>query len=269
MSTIWRNWLQPPGPKITIITDPAQRRSIWWEILLVFAVTLGLSALRSLLALASALLRPTPLNQQSIALNAPRATLSLIDLGYQLLGIAQLLAWGGLGIYLLWRAGYKLVSLGIDFSQLKKDSLRGVGLAAAIGIPGLAFYLLSRAVGMNLNVLPSTLDADWWRIPILILSAIGNSWAEEILVVGYLITRLRQLGWSENKSLVFSAVLRGFYHLYQGFGGFIGNIIMGLVYGRVWQRSQRLNVLIIGHAVIDLVAFVGYALLRGQFSWLP
>ena len=37
---------------------------------------------------------------------------------------------------------------------------------------------------------------------------------------------------------------------------------MGLVFGRVWQRTDRLWVLVGAHALIDVVAFAGYALLR-------
>ena len=80
---------------------------------------------------------------------------------------------------------------------------------------------------------------------------------------------MRQLGWSDDKALVTSALLRGSYHLYQGFGGFAGNAVMGLIFGRIWQRSRRTTSLVIAHATIDTVAFVGYALLRGKVSWLP
>jgi membrane protease YdiL (CAAX protease family) len=90
-----------------------------------------------------------------------------------------------------------------------------------------------------------------------------------VLVVGYLLTRLRQLGMGENRALLVSAVVRGSYHLYQGFGGFVGNVVMGLVYGRVWQRTNRLWPLVLGHFLIDFVAFVGYAALSGLVSWLP
>jgi membrane protease YdiL (CAAX protease family) len=130
-------------------------------------------------------------------------------------------------------------------------------------------YLLARAAGLNLTVLPSALGDTWWRIPVLIVAAVANAVAEEVLVVAYLITRLRQLGSGEGAAVLASAALRGSYHLYQGFGGCVGNLLMGLVFARLWQRTTRLYPLITAHAVIDTVAFAGYALLHGHVSWLP
>jgi membrane protease YdiL (CAAX protease family) len=265
-----RGWLAPPRPPGTEpLTDPTERRAVTLEVALVLTVTLGLAALRSLLSLTDALLASDPLDEQTVAINAPGAAADLLDLAYQLTGVAQLLAWGGLGLYLLWRGGITLGALGLDRRRPGRDTALGVGLAALIGIPGLGLYLASRALGLNLTVLPSALDTTWWQIPVLLAAAIANSWAEEVLIVGYLLTRLRQLGWTENGSLLLAAVLRGSYHLYQGLGGFAGNIVMGLVYGRVWQRTHRLWALVIAHALIDIVAFAGYALLRGRTGWLP
>jgi hypothetical protein len=104
---------------------------------------------------------------------------------------------------------------------------------------------------------------------VLVASALANSWAEEVVMVAYLLTRLRQLGWTENRAVAAQALLRGAYHLYQGLGGFVGNVAMGLVFGRVWQRTNRLWVLVGAHALIDVVAFLGYAALRGRVAWLP
>src|SRR5439155_14288240 len=109
----------------------------------------------------------------------------------------------------------------------------------------------------------------WWRIPVLLLSALQNATLEEVLVAGYLLHRLRQLGWSDNKALLTSAALRGSYHLYQGLGGFAGNFVMGLIFGRLYQRWGRTTPLFIAHTLMDTVAFVGYALLVGKVSWLP
>ncbi len=69
-------------------------------------------------------------------------------------------------------------------------------------------------------------------------------------------------------ALVASSLLRGAYHLYQGFGAGLGNVAMGLVFGYAWQRTGRLWPLVIAHGVIDTVAFVGYILLAGHLSWL-
>lgn len=263
-----RAWLAPER-RGEPVTDPGERRAIVIELAIVFTVTLGLSGLRSLLSLLDSLLRPEPLAEQQVAINAPQAVHSLLDLLRQLLGATQLFAWGALGLYLLWRAGIRLSAVGLDKRQPRRDALGGVGLAALIGIPGLGLYFLARAVGANLTVLPSTLDDTWWRPIVLTIAAAANAWAEEVLVVGYLITRLRQLGVRENTSLVIAALVRGSYHLYQGFGGFVGNVAMGLVFGRVWQRTNRLWPLVIAHTLLDVVAFVGYALLRDRVPWLP
>ena len=63
-------------------------------------------------------------------------------------------------------------------------------------------------------------------------------------------------------------MLRGSYHLYQGFGGFIGNAIMGLIFGYFYQRTKRVLPLVIAHTILDMVSFVGYALLRDKLSFL-
>ncbi|WP_241249483.1 CPBP family intramembrane glutamic endopeptidase [Rhodococcus sp. X156] len=260
-------WLRPPPPVATVVAG-RERRVLHWEIALVLLVTLGMSGLRSLVSLLDSLAAPAPLSDQSVAINVPQASADLLDLAGQLLSILRLTAWGGLGIFLLWRGGLALRAVGLDRSAPRRDLLSGAGLAALIGIPGLGFYLVTRAIGINLTVVPTELGDTWWRVPVLVGAAMANAWAEEALVVAYLITRLRQLGWSENRSLLASALLRGSYHLYQGFGGFLGNVVLGLVFGRVWQRTHRLWALVVGHALIDVVAFVGYALLAPHVGWL-
>jgi membrane protease YdiL (CAAX protease family) len=252
-------WLRPEPPDPPV-ADPAERRAIPIELVIVFAITLGMSGLNSLLQLVDALLSPTPLNKQRVAINVPLAKADLIDLLRQLLYASQLVAW---------RAGIRLATIGLYRRPQRVDVAGGFGLAALIGIPGLGLYLVAVKLGVNREVLPSVLNDTWWRPIALTLAAAANAWAEEVLVVGYLITRLRQFGLRENGSLLGSAVLRGSYHLYQGFGGFVGNLIMGLIFGRIWQRTNRLWPLIIAHTVLDVVAFVGYALLRDHVSWLP
>lgn len=242
---------------------------MYFEITIVLLVTFGLSALSSVLSLAESLATPGGLADQAVALNTSRADNQLIDVARQLLGVLRLAAWGALGLYLLWRSGVGPKAIGFGRPTSRPDATHGIGLAALIGIPGLGLYLIAHAVGANLTVAPSTIEEHWWRLPALLLWSAANSGAEEILVVAYLITRLRKLGWSENSSLLASALLRGSYHLYQGFGGGIGNVVMGLVFGRYWQKTGRLWPLVIAHWLIDAVSFVGYAFLKGRVGWIP
>jgi membrane protease YdiL (CAAX protease family) len=250
------------------VEHPIGKRRGWTELGNVFAITLGLSGIRSLISLIDSLLSRAPLNQQHTAINAPAAKANLLDLLAQLAGVLQLLAWGALGIYLLAANGIRPRAIGLDGDRRAADAVAGIGLTALIGIPGLALYFGARAIGADLDIAPTTLGEYWWRVPVLLLSAFGNAWAEETLVIGYLLTRLRQMGHRENTSLGLAAVLRGSYHLYQGFGGFVGNALMSLVFGRVWQRTNRLVPLVLAHTLLDVFSFVGYALLAGRVSWL-
>jgi len=108
----------------------------------------------------------------------------------------------------------------------------------------------------------------WYRVPLLVLEAAQNGILEEIVVVGYLLTRLRQMGWSNERALGASAALRGTYHLYQGWGGFFGNLVMGLIFGWWFQRTRRVLPLAIAHSVIDAVSFIGYVYLHTHLDWI-
>jgi uncharacterized protein len=40
-------------------------------------------------------------------------------------------------------------------------------------------------------------------------------------------------------AVAIGAVFQGSYHLYQGFGAFIGNVIMGVIFGVLFLRWRR------------------------------
>lgn len=246
--------------------DRPPPRTLRIEIAVVLAVTFGLSAYTAIVNLAEAVI--LGLSGQSVELYRRRSPIDFIDLLLNLTFVLQLLAWGALGLYLLWRGGITPARIGLGRFRLRPDLLGGLGLAALIGLPGLGLYVIGRMLGIGVEVVPSTLTDTWWRIPVLLAVAFANGWAEEIIVVGFLMTRLRQLDFSPTRTLVLASLLRGAYHLYQGFGAGLGNIVMGLVFGYVWQRTGRLWPLIIAHGIIDAVAFVGYALLAQHLGWL-
>jgi membrane protease YdiL (CAAX protease family) len=246
------------------------RRTLVIEVWLVFALSLGASGVSSLLSLIDDLTTKASLQSQHTVLNGSvTPDRPWLDLAFQLFGIANGLVPVVLVGYLLHRDHESMATIGVDRTRPGRDALWGAALAAGVGGAGLALYLGAHAMGANLTVVPTTLGPRWWRIPVLLLSAAQNGTYEEVLVSGYLLHRLRQFGWSDNRSLATSAVLRGSYHLYQGFGGFLGNCAMGLIFGRVYQRTGRTVPLIIAHTIMDSVTFVGYVLLAHRVSWLP
>jgi uncharacterized protein len=87
-------------------------------------------------------------------------------------------------------------------------------------------------------------------------------------VIGYLFTRLRQLAWNVVAIIALSAVIRGAYHLYQGIGPFFANLIMGVIFSLIYLRWKRVGPLVVAHSLLDITAFVGYALVAPHVDWL-
>ncbi|MEW2069339.1 CPBP family intramembrane glutamic endopeptidase [Streptomyces sp. NPDC007346] len=250
--------------------EGASRRTLWSETVLVLALSLGASAVSALISFVGSLTRPGGLKDQAATLNGSYAPgRPWLDLAWQMFGIATALVPVALVAHLLIREGASLRTVGFDRTRPWFDLGRGTLIAAGIGSAGLAFYLVARATGFNLTVVPESLPDVWWKFPVLILSAAQNSVVEEVIVVAYLLRRLDQLGWTPMASLVASSVLRGSYHLYQGIGGFIGNLVMGVVFVLLYRRWGRVGPLVVAHTLLDIGAFVGYALLAGKVDWLP
>lgn len=244
-------------------TIPQQRARQWLEIAIVLGLSLGQSAVYSIVAIIRRLSEEAALKDQTATINQPLAEQPVFDLIYQLLGIIFALVPVVLVFYLLAEPGRSpFRRLGFDFTQPGTDLLRGCGLAALIGIPGLGLYLVGNALGITVTIVPTALDTYWWTVPVLILAALKAALVEELIVVGYLFTRLGQLGWKTWQIILTSAMLRGSYHLYQGFGPFIGNVVMGLVFGWAYHKWGRTMPLVIAHWILDIVSFTGYAAVK-------
>lgn len=240
--------------------EPAWSRGrVRAEIIIVLALSFGASAIYSLVAIANRLTRELALSQQTATLNRSLSEREIFDFIYQLLSIVFDLAPVALAGFLLWRASSpRLGRLGIDFTRPARDASVGLGLAAVIGIPGLGLYLAGRELGIGVAVVPSPLDTYWWTVPILILSALRAGIGEEVIVVGYLFARLRDLRWGTWRIIAVTALLRGTYHLYQGFGAFLGNLAMGILFGWLYSRWGRVLPFVIAHAILDAAIFIGY-----------
>lgn len=234
------------------------RQEVW----LVLGLSLLPSAFYAVISLAE-----RPVSGTSVSLNEavrawPQGARQLVSI---LVGIVPVL----LVVHLLTRNGERLSDIGIDGSRPRSDVVQGTLIAAAIGGAGLALYLAAFHLGLSRAVIPVNDGGVWWQVPLLLLSALRFGLLEETLTVGYLLRRLRQFGWGPWPAVIASATLRGSYHLYQGYGAFVGNFVMGVLFAR-WRLSGRRTVpLIVAHALIDAVTFVGWVLLHDRLSWLP
>jgi membrane protease YdiL (CAAX protease family) len=233
-------------------------------------VSLGQSAVYSIVTIIARLTAERPLAQQTATLNASRAPgRPWLDLILQLLDILFGLVPALLAVHLLRRdPGEPPPALGLDRRRPGFDAASGLALALVIGLPGLGLYLAARELGINTTVVAADLPAVWWAGPVLVLAAAQNALLEEVVVVGYLVTRLRQLGVRVAATVAGSALLRGSYHLYQGFGAFVGNAAMGVVFALFFLRTKRVMPLVVAHTVLDIVSFVGYALLKDRLGFL-
>jgi hypothetical protein len=156
------------------------------------------------------LTREVPLNQQSAQLNPSLNARPWLDLTYQLLGIFFALVPVFLAIHLLNRdPGDGRGLLGLNRDRWRFDIGAGVVLAAVIGIPGLALYVVGNRLGFNVNIIAAGLPEIWWGVPVRILAAIQKAVLEAGGGVGYLGTRVRQLAWGVPAIVATSAILRG------------------------------------------------------------
>ena len=249
-----------------LAVEPSTRRLLRTEMAIVLLLSLGQSAIYALLSIIEKLTRPIPLNQQTTSINnSATPDRPWLDLAYQLAWMTFPLVPVALALYLLakqhrpeegpWRV------MGFDLRRPGFDLAWGFGVFAVIGVAGLAFYVFAVEIGINTQVSTANLAANWWTVPVLVLRAVMNGVLEEVLMIGYLFTRWAQTGGRMWVIVVVSAFIRGGYHLYQGFGGFVGNLVMGLAFGWLYLKIRRVMPLVITHSLLDIVAFVGAPLL--------
>ncbi|MBO2530919.1 MULTISPECIES: CPBP family intramembrane glutamic endopeptidase [Thermobifida] len=265
--------LDPAGSGAAGRTSPGvlTRRMLGVEVWCVLALSLGASAVAATISFVGALTAPEALSEQTASLvtSAADAERPWLDLSWQAYRLLFAFAPVALVVYLLHRSGDSARTIGFDLRRPGFDAGWGVLLAAGIGLGGLVVYLVSVQWGINRPIAPSALHGHWWQHAVLVLQAVKNGVLEEVVVVGYLLLRLEQLGWSPVRAVAASSGLRALYHLYQGVGMFVGNLVMGVVFCWFYRRYGRVMPLVVAHSVIDIVAFVGSVYVIGRVGWLP
>ncbi len=234
------------------LRPPLPRRTLVEEIFVVLSLSLLASAVYAVISLLE-----RPLSGVAVASVSQSA-----QLARQVVGIAFGLAPVWLVTYLARRSGEGLAGIGLVWDRPPEDLLRGFALFAVVAIGGIGVYLGAVELGVNRFVVPVPPLGHWWTVPVLVLTAAQAALLEEVVAVAYLVTRLRQIGLTEVAAIGASAMLRGSYHLYQGWGGFLGNLAMGFLFGVVFVRTRRAWPIVIAHLLLDVGAGVGFILFR-------
>ena len=168
-----------------------------------------------------------------------------------------------LALLLLTRTGQPPRIIGLGPPRLRQDVWPGLGLAAAsfgAEIPvAIALYPVLVHNSTLVNRISEGHVPSYYVVWGLAMSAI-TAIAEEVLVNGYLITRLGQLGWTPKSALILSLSLRTSYHVYYGLG-FLLTVPFGYLVTRSFQKHRRLNRPIAAHflydAVLSTIAILG------------
>ncbi len=160
-----------------------------------------------------------------------------------------------LALLLLNRTGQDFRWLGLGVPNLFLDIWPGLGLAALSFVAEIPVAVALAPVLAHNSTLANRVSVGnvphyyvIWGIAMSAITAIG----EEVVVNGYLITRLGQFGWTPRGALVLSLALRTSYHVYYGLG-FLLTIPFGFFVTRSFQKHRRLNRPIAAHFIFDAV----------------
>jgi membrane protease YdiL (CAAX protease family) len=243
------------------------RSTLRSELLIVLALTFFASTAYALIRFAHDALN-VPVTQPAIVTYQP-PIFDVYSFLSEIVGYSVRVLPVMLVAHLLARAGSSMRELGFDTTRLRRDALIGAGLAVLALAASIGAAAAARGVGLPFRpILPVNADAHLSALFLFLLGSATAAIGEEVVVNAYLITRLEQLGWSSRSALLVSTAVRATYHLYQGLGGFVNNIVGGLVAGWLFQRSRRIMPIVIAHFLFDLIAYLGYLALHERLGFL-
>ncbi len=253
------NRLEPPAPPEGVAGSTAwaqsgpTRRSLVHETRWVMVAFLAPVLVSAVIVLAQHVAGVEDIARfPSIVRHHPLTSMALGILAY--LPVAAVVP---LALFLLARTGRSARTLGLDAPSLGRAVIPGLGLGAAtfavefvIGLVLLAIFADNKSlfVTVSLHGVPKYYVV--WGIFVSAVTAV----TEEVLVNGYLITRLEQLGWTERSSLILSLVLRTSYHVYYGLG-FLLTIPFGFFVTSSFQKHRTLSRPIVAHFLYDAILF--------------
>jgi hypothetical protein len=162
-----------------------------------------------------------------------------------------------IALLLLARTGQWPGTLGLSRRALVRDALPAIALLAGTWLSSFVIALPLSGVLNNDSLTNQQHNSHvpaYFVVYALVVSA-TTAINEEIVVNGYVMTRLAQLGWRPWPSLALSLALRTSYHAYYGVG-LIATVPFGYWATRSFQKHGRLGRPIIAHFLNDAVLLI-------------
>ena len=166
-----------------------------------------------------------------------------------------------IALLLLARTGQWPRTLGLSLRGLKLDALPAVGLLIGTWLSSFVIALPLSGVLNNdslTNQQHNTHVPAYFIVYAIVVSA-TTAINEEVVVNGFLMTRLAQLGWRPWPALALSLALRTSYHAYYGVG-LLATVPFGFWATRSFQKHGRLGRPIIAHFLNDAVILIAAVL---------
>jgi membrane protease YdiL (CAAX protease family) len=158
-----------------------------------------------------------------------------------------------IALLLLARTGQPPAALGLTPRQWRRDLAGGVGLLGGVWVANLLTVVpLFALLGSSLTNPQSNSHVPAYFVVYGLSVAVTTAINEEVIVNGYLLTRLAQLGYTPRVSLAISLAVRTSYHVYYGLG-FLATVPFGYVVTRSFQKRGRLIRPILTHFLYDAI----------------
>ena len=235
-----------------MLSEPT-RRSLVWETRFIMLAFIYPSAITAVILFIRSRLDVAGTGQLSgVTPGHPLANL--------LLGIPDYLAIAvivPIALLLLQRSGQPPSTLGLALPGWRSDIWPGFGLAlASLGSSMALAVVIGPFLNRhhNLTNQVSIGSVPHYYVIYGLVVAATTAITEEVIVNGYLLVRLEQLGWTPQRALLLSLALRTSYHLYYG-AAVLFTIPFGYFMTRSFQKHRRLTRPIVTHFMWDSILF--------------
>lgn len=169
--------------------------------------------------------------------------------------IVALVAWRA------WAHGFTAAELGLTIDGKGRVLLTGIAGAAALAIlQWLNLRRMGRLPAAARGLLQSLAERIFPQSRVEMLTyfalAVTAGLCEEFLYRGFALGAIIRAGSPVWAAVVISSILFGLAHIYQGRGGSVGTMLLGVLFGAARVVYHSLVPIVLWHAAVDLVAGV-------------